>query len=225
MSSTSTTLIATPPISRIGHQVLRRAVFAFVWAFSIYLASAQTTEAQTTEMQKSSRQPTSWEFRVPSGALISTGAQKGILKNAAMTTLQMLYVRHQRFALSATIGWARSRDLATPDHPKLDVFTYDLGAEARMSQWFSGHPVTFRPFVGTGAGVRSYNYRKLAVDARHNLSGYATGGGEFSFRRVHLRLEVRDYIASFKPLIGGGKSEMYNDVVVMAGLRFSRRKS
>jgi hypothetical protein len=39
--------------------------------------------------------------------------------------------------------------------------------------------VTFRPFVGAGAGGRSYNHRKLDLDATHDVAGYGTVGGEF----------------------------------------------
>ena len=45
---------------------------------------------------------------------------------------------------------------------------------------------------------------------------------EFGIRRVHLRLEVRDYVADFKPLVGGGKGKTRDDVVVTAGLGFSK---
>ena len=40
-----------------------------------------------------------------------------------------------------------------------------------------------------------------------------------------LRLEVRDYVAGFKPLAGGGTADTRNDVVIMAGLRFDRHRA
>ena len=69
------------------------------------------------------------------------------------------------------------------------------------------------------AGARSYNYRSLHVDARHDVSA----GGEIGLGRVGLRLEVRDYVSGFKPLDGGGTAATRNDVVVLAGLRFGTR--
>jgi hypothetical protein len=83
--------------------------------------------------------------------------------------------------------------------------------------------VTFRPFVGAGAGGRSYNHRKLDLDATHDVAGYGTVGGEFGAGRVGLRLEVRDYVTGFKPLVGRGSATTRNDLVLMAGLRFNRR--
>ena len=116
-------------------------------------------------------------------------------------------------------GWARSRDVATAGDPKLDVFTYDVGAELRVPSWKKG----FAPFAGAGLGGRSYNYRKLDVDATHNVSAYASAGGELGVRRVRVRIEARDYVSGFKPLSGEGAARTGNDVVVMAGLRLVSR--
>jgi hypothetical protein len=106
----------------------------------------------------------------------------------------------------------------------LDVFTYDVGAEARAPQWFAGHALTLNAFAGGGAGGRSYNYRDLDVDSTRNVSAYVAVGGEVGMRRVHLRVEVRDYVGGFTPLAGGDHGDTRNDVVVMAGLRFSKRQ-
>ncbi|MEO7359653.1 MAG: hypothetical protein ABI120_04945 [Gemmatimonadaceae bacterium] len=127
-------------------------------------------------------------------------------------------------AVTGTFGWARTRDLRSADKSKLDAFTTDLGVEARPVQLFTGRAVTFSPFAGVGAGLRSYNYRKLNVGATNNIAGYAATGGELGFGRVGLRIEVRDYVAGFKPLVGAGKSDQRNDLVMMAGVRFNRHR-
>jgi hypothetical protein len=184
-------------------------------------ADAQTSPEQQVPM--SPRQSGAWEFLVPSGGLVPTGAQRSVLKDAHFTAAQLSYVIRPAFAVTATVGWARSRDLASAEDPKLDVFTYDLGAEARAPEWFAGRAVTFRPFVGVGAGARSYNHRKLDLDATHNVAGYGAVGGELGMGRVRLRLEVRDYRTDFEPLSGVGSAETRNDVVAMVGLRFTRR--
>jgi hypothetical protein len=80
-----------------------------------------------------------------------------------------------------------------------------------------------QPFVGAGAGARSYDSRSHGEGATHNLSGYAALGGELGAGRFALRLEVRDYASGFKPLAGVGIVDARNDVVVMAALRFNRR--
>jgi len=166
---------------------------------------------------------TSFEVLTSSGALIPTGTERNTIKDAPLSTIQASYVIRSRFAVTTMFGWARSRDLATVNTPKLDVFTYDLGAEVRAPQMYASETVSFTPFAGVGAGARSYNYRKLDVDATHNLAGYASAGGELGVGRVHLRLEVRDYVAGFKPLNGLGASSTRNDVVALVGLRFVSR--
>jgi hypothetical protein len=122
-------------------------------------------------------------------------------------------------------GWARSRDVSIGDTPKLDVFTYDVGTELRAPRWNVSETVSIASFAGAGAGAggRSYNYRKLDVDATHNIAGYATVGTEVGIRKVHVRLEARDYLTGFKPLSGIGAGRTGNDVVVMAGLRIGSR--
>ena len=124
-------------------------------------------------------------------------------------------------AITGTFGWARSRDVASIDEPKLDVFTYDVGAEARAPRL--GGALWFSPFAGIGAGARSYNYRNLHVDATHNPAAYASVGGEVGKGRLSLRIEARDYVTGFKPLDGRAGTDTRNDVVVMAGLRFDWR--
>lgn len=183
---------------------------------ALILSSATSAAAQAPA-------PRSWEFRISSGAFVPTGNQRNFLKNAQMDAAQLSWVVRPSLAVTGTFGWARSRDLTSVDSPKLDVFTSDLGIEARGAEQFADRAVSFRPFAGFGAGARSYNYRNLNVDATNNLAGYATAGGELGIGRVGVRLEVRDYAAGFKPLMGAGKSDIRNDVVVMAGFRFNRQ--
>jgi hypothetical protein len=84
--------------------------------------------------------------------------------------------------------------------PKVDVSTYDLGAEARAPQWFAGRALTFNAFAGAGAGGRGYNYRDQDVDATRHISAYVAAGGEVGIRRMHVRVEFRDYVGGFTPL-------------------------
>ena len=126
-------------------------------------------------------------------------------------------------AIGAMVGWARSRDVGTAGDPKLDVFTYDVGAEVRAPRLLRDAPVSVMPFAGLGAGGRSYNHRSLDIDATHNLAVYGSAGAELAYRRVRVRLEARDYLSGLKPLVGGGPSTTGHDVVVMAGLRIAPR--
>ena len=205
--------------ARVGRRSLTRVALTAVGTVGMLLSSARVSMAQTRAAQ-----PSTWEFRVTGGALVPMGSQRKVLKDAQVTAAQLSWVVRPSLAITGTFGWARSRDLASTGTPKLDIFTSDLGFEARPGQWFADRAVTFTPFVGLGAGARSYNYRKLDVDATHNVAAYGSVGGELGVGRVGLRLEVRDYATGFKPLVGAGTSDMRNDVVIMAAVRFNRHR-
>jgi hypothetical protein len=192
-----------------------RIALTTVGALGLALTSPRSAQAQAS-------QPRNWEIRVTGGELVPTGDQRNVLERADMTAAQVSWVVRPSLAITGTFGWARSRDVSTTDNPKLDVFTSDLGIELRPKQWFAGRRVTFDAFAGVGAGARSYNYRKLDVGATHNVAGYGAVGGEVGVGRVGVRLEVRDYVSGFKPLIGGGQSRTRNDMVITAAVRINR---
>lgn len=195
---------------------------AIAAAMSCTLVTASNLSAQEVA-QSAPEKRARWELVAPTGALLPTGDQGDAIKRANLSAVQLAYLARPRFAITSMFGWARSRDIATAGDPKLDVFTYDVGAEVRTTRWSVGKGMTFSSFAGMGAGGRSYNYRKLHVDATHNLSAYGSVGGELGARRIRLRLEARDYVSSFKPLAGIGETRAGNDVVVMAGLRIASR--
>jgi hypothetical protein len=161
MSNTPSGVVGAPRTSRACPQSLTRVALAAVGALGILVVSARTAEAQASPDH---RRP--WEFRGTTGALVPTGAQRDVLKDAPLSGAQLSYVVRS-FAITATFGWARSRDLVSTGDPKLDVFMYDLGAEARAPR----------------------------------------------------------YVTGFKPLVGGGKADTRNDLVIQAGLRFTRRRA
>jgi hypothetical protein len=218
--SVSSVVTVVEPAPRAGRESLIRVALIAAGTLGMLLSPTRTSLAQT-----SAPQAGAWELRFTSGAFIPTGNQRNFLKDAHVSAAQLSWVVRPSLAITGTFGWAPSRDIASVDTPKLDVFTADLGVEARPGEWFAEGAVTFSPFAGLGAGSRSYNYRKLDVDATNNLAGYATVGGELGIGRVGLRLEVRDYVTGFKPLVGVGKSDTRSDVVIMAGLRFNRHRA
>jgi hypothetical protein len=189
---------------------------------ALAVLSSMTNVAAAQETTGPSRP---WEIRVPSGSFIATGAQGHQLKDTHLTALQLSWIVRPHLALTGTFAWARSRDLATEGSPKLDVFTSDLGLEARSAEWSAGKHVSLSTFAGFGAGARSYDYVKLDGGLTNNLAGYAAAGGELGVGRVALRIEARNYTTGFKPLAGAGKSDTRNDMVVMAAVRINRRSS
>lgn len=204
------------------HRRIRGCIIRIAFG-TLAIAGILAATSQVLEAQDSGDFHRTWELIVPSGTLVPTGTQRESIKRGGLSAVQISYVIDPSLALNATVGWARSRDIASAGDPKLDLFTYDVGAEVRALRWLSGGPLSFSPFAGIGAGGRSYNYRSLDVDATHNLAAYGSIGGEVGFRRVHLRLEARDYVTGFKPLDGVGSTDTRNDVALMFGLRLGTR--
>lgn len=183
-------------------------------------ASAQSTDSAAT---RAAAKTSGWEFLATGGAVVPTGHQRDAIKSGNMSAAQLTYVVNPSIALTATTGWARTNDIASAGDPKLDIFTYDVGAEVRGTRMNEGGDLNVRPFVGAGAGARSYNYRNLDVDATHNVAAYASVGGDLGIRRVQLRIEARDYVTGFKPLAGVGAADTRNDFVMTVGLRIGTR--
>jgi hypothetical protein len=208
MSRTTTALSIIVPPHAFG--------FLLIIALGAGDAGAQTAPDRSVARSR-------FEFVVSSGALLPTGDQRDALKTAKMTIAQVSYAVRPYLAVTSSLGWARSRDIATIDAPRLDVFTYDVGAELRADRWLSGRRLTFTPFAGVGAGGRSYDYRTLDVDATHNLAAFGSAGGELGYRRIRFRIEARDYVTGFKPLAANAASGRRNDVSLMAGFRITPR--
>jgi hypothetical protein len=187
-------------------------------AFSLFVAS-DAAKAQSSEPDKS------FQVRVTSGSFAPTGSQRDALESAHVTAAQISWLIRPSLAITGSFSWARSKDLTLTDTPKLDVFTSDLGVETRAVKLFANGPISIRPFAGVGAGMRSYDYRKLAVEGTHNLAGYAAVGAELGLGRVGVRLEARDYVSGFKPLAGIGTSDTRNDVVITAAVSLNRSRA
>ena len=129
-------------------------------ALSCSLPTARDLAAQSVNTDTAA----GWSLLVPSGAIVPTGAQRQAIRRANLTAVQIAYAPKPTVALTSTFGWARSRDVATAGDPKLDVFTYDVGAEARAPRWVEGNGMAFTPFAGAGVGGG-------------DCSGGAAGGG------------------------------------------------
>lgn len=132
---------------------------------------------------------------------------------------QTSWTVHSNVGLTASFGWTPSTDKIAPRDQTLDAFQYDLGIEARAAQLSSAR---ITPFIGVGAGGRTYDYRDLEVDSRTNFAGYGALGVDVDAGPLAVRLEGRDYVSRFQPLTSGGEIKTRNDVAVFAalGIRF-----
>jgi hypothetical protein len=188
-----------------------RALAAAVFALSSVFASKASAQDAVTYHTNG------FEIRPYAGAFIPTGKQRDLLRDAVLVGGQASYRIIPELALTATVGWSPSKDRITPGDQKLDVWQYDLGAELRAPSWVTWGPADFTPFIGLGAGGRTYSYRDLDVDSKTNVAGFGVLGGELGFGRIGWRVEARDYVSQFKPF-DGGDSTTRNDVTVATGL-------
>jgi hypothetical protein len=208
----STDTVAKPrSLSRV-----RLAAVAAAFALAGVLATPAVNAQEATAQQR----PTRLEFRPFVGAYIPTGDQRDLLEDAVLVGAQASYAILPQLALTGTFGWSPSKDRITTGDPTLDIYQYDVGAEARAPSWYRSAygGWDFTPFVGLGVGGRTYDYRDLDVGSRTDFAGYGAVGGELGIARMGIRLEARDYISRFTPLTGGGDAKTRNDVTVAAGL-------
>jgi hypothetical protein len=159
-----------------------------------------------------------FEVRPYVGAYVPTGDQRDLLKDAVLVGGQASWRIIPQLAITGTFGWSPSKDRVTAGDQTLDLYQYDVGAEARAQSWYNAGSWDFTPFIGLGIGGRTYNYRDLDVDSKTNVAGYGSLGGELGFGHVGLRLEARDYVSRFEPLVGNGDAATRNDVTLAAGL-------
>lgn len=204
--------------------ILRSSRFAGIGVMFVLATGTLAAQTSATTPPPSPDSSNHWELLFSTGKFIPTGAERRTLRDAPLSTVQLSYVFASRVALTTMFGWARSHDLGTEGTPRISVFTYDVGIEARTPRWNASESVSLASFAGIGGGRRSLDYRGRDVDATHAPAGYAAVGADLAVARVGVRLEARDYVASMTPLAGAGRRQMRNDLSILAGLRLLRKR-
>ena len=208
-TTTLTSTIHTPP-------AVRRASIGLVVVASL-LAFAVRANAQRTATPPVTLRPVV-------GALMGTGDQHDALKSAVLVGGQATYAFHPNFAVVGTFGWSPSQDKLSPQQPKLDLYQYDLGLEARLNDLTSTSSFVTRPYAAVGAGGRTYDLRNVPnADAQTNALGYGAVGIDLDHEsgKFGLRLEARDNLTGFKGFRGElADRKARNDVQLSAGLTF-----
>jgi hypothetical protein len=151
------------------------------------------------------------------GAYVPTGDQRDLLDDAVAVGLTASYDVHRHVAILGSFSWAptKVKGLATDDD--LDLFQYDVGVEGHYP-FALGGGWAVRPFLGLGAGARTYSFRDLDVDAETDFAGYVSAGISAQRGPLSVRLIARDYVTAFDGLAGGGDDEARNDVSIFAGV-------
>ena len=172
--------------------------------------------------QRAGAQPSGVRFEVRPfvGAYIPTGDQRDFLKDAVLAGGQASWLVFPAFAVTGGFAWSPSKDRLTAGDQTLDIFQYDVGGELRLPSGYGLGFAQLTPFAGLGVGGRTYSYRDLDVSSKSNFDGYGALGGDVGFGPIAFRIEARDYVSQFKPLVGGGDTKTRNDIGLAAGLSY-----
>lgn len=163
-----------------------------------------------------------FEIRPFAGVFVPTGSQRDLLNDAAFAGAQLGLEIHPNVTLVGSFAWAPSEDVTRSAANDVDIYQYDVGAELSATRRLGGM-WSLRPFVGLGAGGRTYSYRDLELDTQTNFVGYGALGAELQAGRIALRLEGRDYVSAFEGLDGLEASSTRNDLSFAAGIAYHFR--
>jgi hypothetical protein len=121
-----------------------------------------------------------------------------------------------------TFGWVPGQTKYPGLNDDVQILQYDVGVEFNMVRAL-GAAWLFRPFVGAGAGARSYLYENNDLRDRTCAVGYGALGMELQLDRAAIRLEGRDNVFCFRSALPRIKSTTRNDVGLSLGLAYHFR--
>lgn len=157
------------------------------------------------------------EIRPFVGAYVPTGALRDRFETATMVGAQGALELNQNFHVTASVGLTHGHNKFGFNDDLTYIWQYDVGAEFNLVE-----PVTrdwmLRPFVGLGAGARTYDY-KVTSGTNSCAAGYGALGSELQKGAVAFRVEARDYAVCFKSPVTGRKSTR-NDLGIAFGIAY-----
>ena len=161
------------------------------------------------------------EVRPFAGALIPTGDQRDVFKDALLVGTQVAVEAADRLHVVGTFAFAGPDYATVSPRGHLHVYQVDVGGElfqnvALNADW------KFRPFLGAGAGVRQYDPTAKG-DTKNYATGFGALGAEFQMSRAALRVEARDSLTRFKGPAGTDAASNRNEVALTAGLAWHLR--
>lgn len=163
-------------------------------------------------------QPLGVELRPFLGAYFPMGTHADLLKTGSLVGFQLALRANRYVAVVGTAAWLPNGDRTASVDQAVDLYQYDVGAEAGMSRSL-GTGAVVRPFLGLGLGGRTFGYRDREPDPQHNIATYGAAGGQVQMGRLGLRVEARGYITGFKGLTGElTERKTRKDVTIATGL-------
>jgi len=163
-----------------------------------------------------------FEVRPFIGANVPTGTQRDFMKDAPMFGLQAGVEMRPSFHFVATGAWIAGKDKYAFTQDKVNVLQYTAGIELGRPMGM-GETWEFRPFIGVGAGARTFLYQATELGDKTCAAAYGAIGGEFQVGRTALRAEARDYLYCYRDPMGVAESLTRNDLNFAIGLAYHFR--
>lgn len=160
------------------------------------------------------------EVRPFAGVFLPVGASRKDFGSGGVIGAQAAVEANRHLHGVASLGWTLAPNKVFA-RDRTEIWQYDVGAELNAVQYV-GWGWYFRPFIGAGAGGRSYRYRDAAGKTSHCLAGYGSAGTEWQLDVVAFRLEARDYLSCFESPITEQKRTR-NNIGLTMGLAYHLR--
>ena len=190
---------------------MRRITFAM----AAMVAASTALQAQAPTVPKI-------ELRPFVGASVPTGDQRDLFADEPIFGLQAAVEVKPTFHVVSSFGWIPAESKYALADNEANVFQYDMGVEFGLVRPLIGD-WELRPFLGLGAGGRTYTYAAEQLSNKTCLAGYGALGSEFQLGRTAIRFEARDNVFCYKSPIEGITSKTRNDVGLMLGLAYHFR--
>ena len=183
-----------------------------ILAAAALLGALSSAAAQRSE-------PVRFELRPIASLYLPFGSQGDDFKSAPSYGLQAGLELSSNLHVLASGSWMDGKSkIPAMLNDGVTMWQYDVGVEVNGLRQIA-NTWLFRPFVGAGAGARTYDYKQAGIEMSTCTAGYAAAGTEFQRSVLALRLESRGYISCFKqPLTG--ESLNRGDVLFSFGLAF-----
>jgi hypothetical protein len=162
------------------------------------------------------------EIRAFTGAQIATGAQRNLFSDNATVGVEAAVELQPTVHMVASLGWVPSRTTYSLANNSVNIFQYTLGLEVGLARLMPGAWI-FKPFIGAGAGARTYAYTARGIRDQTCSAGYGAAGAEFQLAKTALRLEARDNVFCYQSPIAGVAAVTRNDVGLTLGVAYHIR--
>ncbi len=162
------------------------------------------------------------EIRPFVGASIPTGKQRDLFKNAPMYGVQAALELKPTMHLLGSFSYVPGQNKYSVARDNVNIFQYDAGMEFDMVHAL-GAGWELKPFVGLGAGARTYQFQSKQLNDKTCAAGYGALGTEFQYSPIALRLEARDNLFCYRSPMAGVRAGTRNDVGVAFGLAYHMR--